>query len=254
MKAWVLHGTGDPQKAFALRDVPDPSPAADQVLIRCEGFGLNYADVMARKGLYRDAPPRPCVLGYEVVGRVEKCGEHASKDLLGKRVVAMTRFGGYAELAVTDHRALAVIPDALGIGEALALATQGSTAWYMAIINSSLRAGQRVLVHSAAGGVGQMLVMIAVHQGCEVFAIASGAEKMEFLRKLGAQHPIDRAKEDYAAHLARACSAFIVSMFPSMPLVDPVSKKTWPCLEAAGHWSSMAAPKGAAAAVAFSVP
>jgi len=158
---------------------------------------------MARKGLYRDAPPRPCVLGYEVVGHVTACGDGVPNDLLGNRVVAMTRFGGYAELAVTDHRAMAVIPDDLGIGEALSLATQGCTAWYMAMIASPLRVGQRVLVHSAAGGVGQILVMIALHHGCEVFAVASGAEKMGFLRALGAQHVIDRAKEGYAEHVAR---------------------------------------------------
>lgn len=171
------------------------------MLIRSEGFGLNFADVMARKGLYRDAPPPPCVIGYEVVGRVERCGPGVPAELLGQRVVGVTRFGGYAELAVTDHRAVVQVPDALGIGEALALATQGCTAWYMAMIAAPLRAGQRVLVHSAAGGVGQLLVQLAVHQGCEVFAVASGSEKMNFLKTIGAQHVIDRAQGDYARHV-----------------------------------------------------
>ena len=197
MKAWVLERHGTPERAFALRDLPDPEPAPGQVLIRSEGFGLNYADVMAVRGLYRDAPSPPCVLGYETVGRVEHCGAGAPHDLLGGRVTAMTRFGGYAEKVVTDHRAVAEIPEDLGIGEACALATQGCTAWYMSTMAAPLRSGQRVLIHSAAGGVGHLLVMIAVRRGCEVFAIASGEEKMSILRSLGAHHVIDRSRNDY---------------------------------------------------------
>lgn len=198
MKAWVLTSHGIPQRALVLRDLPDPRPRAGQVRIRVEGFGLNYADVMAVKGLYRDAPAPPCVLGYEVVGRVEALGEGVPGDLLGKRVVAMTRFGGYAELAVTDHRALSVIDEDMPLGEAAALATQGATAWYMARIACPLRPGQQVLVHSAAGGVGQLLVQLAVMAGCTVYAVASGAEKMAQLKRLGAHHAIDRSTGDYA--------------------------------------------------------
>ena len=199
MKAWVLERHHrDAQRAFALRERPDPVAGPGQVLIRSEGFGLNYADVMARKGLYRDAPPPPCVIGYETVGRVVKCGPGAAPEMVGKRVVAITRFGGYAEQVATDHRACAVVPDNMGLGEALALATQGCTAWYMATIGSPLREGQRVLIHSAAGGVGQLLVTIAVHAGSEVFAVASGKEKMDFLKGLGAHHVIDRSQGDYA--------------------------------------------------------
>jgi NADPH:quinone reductase-like Zn-dependent oxidoreductase len=203
MKAWVLRNYGEPRAALQLLEHPDPEPAEGQVLIRCEGFGVNYADVQAVKGLYRDAPPVPFVPGYEVVGRVERCGHGVPADLLGRRVVAMTRFGGYAELAVTDHRALAVIPDELPLGVATALATQGCTAWYMSMIARPLRKGQRVLVHGAAGGVGQLLVQIAVHQGCTVFAVASGADKMAYLRQLGAQHPIDRRTMDHAQEVRR---------------------------------------------------
>lgn len=201
MKAWQLTAHGDPTKVLALRDLPDPAPKTGEVLIRSEGFGLNYADVMAVKGLYRDAPPPPCIIGYETVGRVEQCGEGVPADLLGKRVLAMTRFGGYAELACTDHRAVAEIPEDMGLGEALAMATQGATAWYMAMVTAPLQTGHRVLVHSAAGGVGQLLTQIAVRQRCEVYAVASGAVKMDYLRSLGAQHVIDRGQGDYRDQL-----------------------------------------------------
>jgi len=203
MQAWTLTTHGEPHKAFAMREHPDPVPSRQQVLVACEGFGLNYADVMAAKGLYRDAPPLPSILGYEVVGRVEQCGSDVPPELMGKRVVAMTRFGGYAQKAVTDHRALAVIPDDVPLGEASALATQGCTAWYAAKLLCPLAPGQRVLVHSAAGGVGQLLVQLALHAGCEVYAVANGREKVDYLKSLGVQHIIDRGSGDYASAIRR---------------------------------------------------
>lgn len=203
MQVWQLTAHGSPGKALALRELPDPVPKSGQVLIRCEGFGLNFADVMAVKGLYRDAPSPPCVLGYEVVGRVEQCGDAVPQELLGLRVLAFTRFGGYAQLACTDHRAMAVIPDGMDLGTALAMATQGATAWYMAMVAAPVQQGHRVLVHSAAGGVGQLLVQIAVRQGCEVVAVAGGEDKLAYLKQLGAQYVIDRRTEDYAAAVRR---------------------------------------------------
>lgn len=207
MKAWTLTAHGDPKKVLALRDHPAPVPSENQVLIRCEGFGLNYADVMAVKGLYREAPPVPSIIGYEVVGRVEQCGAHVPSELKGKRVVAMTRFGGYAEQVVTDHRACAVIPEELPLGQAAAMATQGVTAWYSARMICPLQKGERVLIHSAAGGVGQLLVQLALESGCEVYGVAKGAAKMEFLRTLGVQHPIDRGRGDVAEQVNRTLGA-----------------------------------------------
>lgn len=202
MRTWTLQAHGDPRRVLALQDLLEPVPAAGQVLIKCEGFGLNYADVMAVKGLYREAPPLPSVLGYEVVGHVTSVGSGVPAELVGQRVVAMTRFGGFAEYAVTDHRAMAVIPKELPMGEAAAMATQGCTAWYAARILCPLRAGQRVLVHSAAGGVGHLLVQLAVRSGCTVFAVASGEKKMAYLKSLGAQHSIDRNKGDVHVQLS----------------------------------------------------
>lgn len=196
MRAWQLTAHGDPRKVLVLRELPDPVPENGQVLVRSEGFGLNYADVMAVRGLYRDAPPPPCVLGYETVGRVERCGAGVPPGLLGQRVVAMTRFGGHAELVCTDHRAVAVLPPGMDLGTAAAMATQGATAWWLATVAAPLRTGDRVLVHSAAGGVGHLLVQIAVHRACEVFAVASGAAKLDYLLGLGVRHVADRSTGD----------------------------------------------------------
>lgn len=197
MKAWTLVAHGKPERAFVLREHPDSQLQPNQVLIRVEGFGLNYADAMAARGLYREAPPLPSIIGYEVVGRVVSVGNDAPQGLQGKRVVAMTRFGGYAELAATDHRACAVIPEDLALGEALALATQGATAWYMAMVLCPLHAGERVLVHSAAGGVGQLLVQLAARAGCEVIAVVGNASKAQRAKELGAAQAIDRSAGDY---------------------------------------------------------
>ena len=201
MKAWTLTAHGDPRTVLRLQDHPDPTPSAHQVAIRSEGFGLNYADVMATKGLYRDAPPLPSILGYEVVGRVERIGADVPAHMLGKRVVAMCRFGGYGQVVVTDHRACAEVPEGMPLGECAALATQGSTAWYAAHMLCPLRPGQRVLVHSAAGGVGQFLVQLALKAGCEVYGIANGADKMAFLNTLGVHHPVDRSLGPYVAQV-----------------------------------------------------
>jgi NADPH:quinone reductase-like Zn-dependent oxidoreductase len=201
MKAWVLEKYGAPEKAFALKEVPDPVAHDGEVLIRSEGFGLNYADVMARKGLYREAPKPPCVVGYETVGTVIALGAGAPAGLLGKRVTAVCRFGGYAELVATDHRACTEIPAAMDVGTATAMTTQGCTAWYMSMIAWPLRKDMRVLIHSAAGGVGNLLVQIALSEGCEVFAVASGPQKMEALQQLGVQHVIDRSRSDHATEV-----------------------------------------------------
>src|SRR5690554_1920263 len=129
MKAVYLKKFGSPEEAFEIRETEIPTCAPDQVLIKVEAFGLNFADVLARKGMYAETPGTPCVIGYEVVGRVEAQGESVKGSFVGERVVALTRFGGYAEYAVTDYRAIGIIADEYPADKALALATQFTTAY-----------------------------------------------------------------------------------------------------------------------------
>ena len=168
-----------------------------QVLIEVEAFGLNFADVLARKGLYPEVPERPCIIGYEVVGKVVELGSKADKSLLSKRVVAMTRFGGYAQYAATDFRAVAPIADDYPAAKALALATQYSTAHVCMHEHMRLRPGDKVLVHAAAGGVGIALCQMALKASCTVFGTAGSPAKIEFLKKLGVHHPINYREKDY---------------------------------------------------------
>jgi NADPH2:quinone reductase len=203
MKAIVLVRHGAPRDAFALEERPAPEPGAGQVRIAVEAFGLNYADVSARQGTYQDAPPVPCVIGYEVVGRVDALGGGVGGIAVGQRVTALTRFGGYATSAVTDARALFPIPDDLDAGIAAAIPTQGGTAYFCAEEMVRLHPGDHVLVQAAAGGVGTFLVQLAKRRGCVVYGTAGSDDKLEYLRGLGVDHPINYRREDFAEAVRR---------------------------------------------------
>ncbi len=203
MKAHVLVRYGSPQEAFELRELPTPNPGAGQLRVAVEAFGLNYADVSARQGTYADAPPIPCVVGYEVVGRIDALGAGVSGLHVGQRVAALTRFGGYATAAVTDARTTVLIPEDMDVGVAAALPTQGCTAYFCAEEMVRLHSGDHVLVQAAAGGVGTLLVQLCKARGCVVYGTAGSDEKLDYLRGLGVDHPINYRREDFAAAVRR---------------------------------------------------
>lgn len=203
MKAVVLTQHGSAQEAFQIRELPDPEPGPGQLRIAVEAFGLNYADVSARQGTYQDAPPIPSVIGYEVVGRVDKLGAGIDGPAPGTRVAALTRFGGYATLALTDARAAATIPEDMDVGIAAALPTQGCTAYYCAEEMVRLYPGDHVLVQAAAGGVGTLLVQLAKRRGCVVYGTAGSDSKLDYLRNIGVDHPINYRSHDFAAEVRR---------------------------------------------------
>jgi NADPH:quinone reductase-like Zn-dependent oxidoreductase len=203
MKAVTLVRKGEADKAFEMREHPMPELQANEVMIKSEGFGLNFAEVMARRGLYREAPPMPCVIGYELVGTVESVGANVDQSWVGKRVVGFTRFGGYAEYVATDERAVVEIPAEMPIGEAVALAVQYCTAWYCACEKMNLFKGDHVLIHAAAGGVGTALVQIAKWKGCTVYGTASNPKKLEYLKSIGVDYPINYREKDYVTEVKR---------------------------------------------------
>lgn len=199
MKAAVLIRQGAASKAFEIREIPKPQPKSDEVLIKVAAFGLNFADVMARNGMYKEAPPLPCVLGYDVAGTVEAIGTGVTNIKNGDKVTALTRFGGYAEYVVTKSSAAAIIPAGLDGATAPALATQYITAYYAAAEAVNLFAGDKVLIQSGAGGVGTALIQFCKHKGCEIFSTAGSDEKLQYLKSLGVHHPINYNKEDFEA-------------------------------------------------------
>lgn len=196
MKAAVLVKKGTAKQAFEIQEVAKPKCVEGTVLIKVECFGLNYADVMARLGLYEAAPKMPCIVGYEVVGIVEEVASNGNTDLIGKRVVAFTRFGGYAQYAVTSEDAVAEIGD-MPAGEAAAIAVQYATAYYMSHDAINLHQGDRVMIHAGAGGVGTALIQLCKLKGCEVFSNAGSDEKLAYMTEHGADHVMNYRKEDY---------------------------------------------------------
>lgn len=200
-EAFVLTQLGHAKKAFHRQLIEVNLPQDGQVLIEAEAFGLNYADVMARLGLYREAPPMPCVLGYELVGKIIKVGECVSEDWIGKRVLAFTRFGAYARHVVTSIDAVHEITPTLSASAALPFATQGVTAYYMTHVLAPIQPQDKVLVHAAAGGVGSFLVQLAKLRGATVFANTSSDQKISYIRSLGADYIFNYKKAAYAAQL-----------------------------------------------------
>lgn len=195
MQACYLVRYGNAETAFEKRDLQLPATGRGQVRIAVEAFGLNFADVMARRGYYREAPPLPAVLGYEVVGRVDETGEDVNAFSKGQRVLAFTRFGGYASHALADHRTVIVIPENMDAGTAVALATQGCTAYFAANETVPVRAGEHVLVQAAAGGVGTLLVQLLKAKGAIVYGMVGSDEKIPLLKELGVDVPVNYRRE-----------------------------------------------------------
>jgi len=200
MKAIYLLKHGESTDCFEIRDTDKPAVEPGNVLIKVAASGINFADIMARRGLYHGAPPLPTILGYDVSGTVAEIGEGVSGLSIGDPVTAMTRFGGYAEYAVTQAEGVALLPDGYSFDRATSLTTQACTAVYCAEEVVRLYPGDRVLIQAAAGGVGRMLIQLAKYYGCEIFATAS-THKQDYLKDLGVDHPIDYLKEDFSTRI-----------------------------------------------------
>ncbi len=191
------------EKAFQFAENEDPKPGSDDVLVQVDAFGLNFADVMARKGIYNDCPPLPAVLGYESVGTVLEIGENVETVKVGDRVVAFTRFGSYAEKVVTPQLAVAKIPEEMSNGEAVAMATQYCTAWFSGFEAINVYPGEHVLIHAAAGGVGTALVQLLKWKKAIVYGTASSEEKLEYLNSIGVDFPINYKEKDFVEEIKK---------------------------------------------------
>jgi NADPH:quinone reductase-like Zn-dependent oxidoreductase len=192
-----------PPEVLEVRDGPDPVPGPGQVLIRTRAAGVNFADVAARLGFYPDAPPFPCVVGYEVAGTVERMGPDVEGGLApGSRVVALTRFGGYAEAVAVPAAQVFPLPDVVSFEEGAALPVNYLTAVLMLRHFGNLRGGDTVLVHAAAGGVGMAAIQLCRLSGATVIGTAS-ASKHAVLKEAGVAHAIDYRTLDFEAEVKR---------------------------------------------------
>jgi len=174
---------------LSLEDARDPVPSADEELVRVEAIGVNYADCIVRMGLYASAKEYvgwPITPGFEVAGTTSD----------GRRVLALTRFGGYATHVVVPKSQVFSLPRGFSMAEAAAFPAVNLTAYYALFELCKLRPGMSLLVHSAAGGVGSALVTMGKIAGCRVAGVVGGSHKIEHVRALGADRVIDKSKEN----------------------------------------------------------
>src|SRR6201999_1021851 len=205
MRALVIPSHGPPE-ILTVQQRPDPHPGPGEVLVRVHAAGINFADLMARSGLYPDAPKPPCVIGYEMAGDVEAVGAGVTEFEPGQRVLGGCRFGGYAELVATPVNTLLPLPDDWSYEEGAALPVVYATAYAALVRYGSLQAGERVLIQAAAGGVGVAATQIAKLIGAEIYGTAS-ASKHDAIRAVGVDHPIDYRAKDFAKEVRRIAGA-----------------------------------------------
>lgn len=196
MRAVVITEHGPPE-VLKVEQRPDPQPGRGEVLVDVKAAGINFADLMARVGLYPDAPKPPAVVGYEVAGVVAGVGEGVDGSPgIGQRVAAPVRFGGYAEQAVAKADGVVALPDALSFEEGAAIPINYSTAWEALIRLGNVQSGERVLIHAAAGGVGIAATQIAKRIGAEIWGTSSPG-KHEATRGFGVDHPVDYTRSGW---------------------------------------------------------
>jgi NADPH:quinone reductase-like Zn-dependent oxidoreductase len=201
MRQAVIPRHGDPG-VFEMRESPDPVPGEGQVRIRVRAAGINFADILARIGLYPDAPKPPVVVGYEVAGVVDAVGQSVTNPHEGDRVVALTRFGGYADCVIVPASQVYQFPDRLSDAEAAAVPVTYLTGALALYRMAALRSGETVLVHNAGGGLGVAATQLARLRRATVIGTAS-AGKHDALRSFGVEHAIDYRTRDVEAEVRR---------------------------------------------------
>lgn len=202
MKAVWIPKFGKPD-VLEVRTNEDPSPEPGQVRIRVRASGINFAEIMARQGLYRDAPPPPMVVGYEVSGVIDAVGDGVNDRSEGQRVLAVTRFGGYADTVCVDAWRCYVMPEQMSFEEGAALPVTYLTAYHMLFNVFRVRSGDHVLIHQAAGGVGTAASQLCRSVGGITSYGTASKAKHDYVRENGCDHPIDYHNVDYAEEVQR---------------------------------------------------
>ena len=202
MRALVITEHGGPE-VLKVEERPDPQPGPGEVRVAVKAAGINFADLLARMGLYEDAPKPPCVVGYEFAGDVETVGEGVTDFEPGQRVLGGCRFGGYAELVVTGASELLPLPDDWSYDEGAAFVVHYATAYAGVVRYGSLQPGEDVLLHAAAGGVGIASTQVARAAGAGTIYGTASASKHDVIRGLGVDHPIDYSTRDFRKEVRR---------------------------------------------------
>ncbi|MBD2891522.1 medium chain dehydrogenase/reductase family protein [Spirillospora sp. NPDC000708] len=206
----VLPGKVEPEE-LRIRHGAVPAPGPGQVVVRMEATGVSFAEQQMRRGRYYDQPAFPFVPGYDLVGTVQAAGRGVDPGLIGTRVAALTKVGGWASHVLLDAADTVPVPDGIGAAEAETLVVNGITAWQMLHRKARVRAGQTVLVHGANGGVGSVLVQLAQAAGAKVIGTAS-ARHHDLLREQGVA-PVDYRAGDVAAQVRALAPGGVDAVF-----------------------------------------
>ncbi len=196
MQAWQVHENGEPSEAMRLHEVDRPTPGEGQVLLKVRAANINFPDALLCRGHYQVRPPLPFTPGVEICGETED----------GRRVIANPAlpYGGFAEYAVADAAAVLPAPESLDDAEAAALHIGYQTGWFGLHRRAGLQAGDTLLVHAAAGGVGSAAVQLGKAADATVIGVVGGADKAAVARELGCDIVIDRRTEDVIAAVKEA--------------------------------------------------
>ena len=232
MKQVWIPRYGGPE-VLEIRETDLPAPGAGEVTVAVKAAGVNFADLLARKGLYRDAPRPPCVVGYEIAGVVEAAGAGVDPGWIGRKILAFTRFGGYSEKINLSPSGLFEKPENLTFEEAAALLVNYLTAYQLVVIMGGLRKGETVLIHNAGGGVGLAALQMARHVGAVTLGTAS-ASKHAFLKEQGLDHAIDYRSGDWEKEVRTLTRGRGVELILD-PMGGPYWKKNYRLLRPTGR-------------------
>ena len=220
MKQMVITKYGNTD-VLKIQERKDPKPSVGEVLINVKAIGVNFADILARKGLYPDAPKPPCVVGYEVSGIIEAAGKGVDSSIVGKSVLAITRFNGYSEKVCVSEKNVLTIPGSLDFERAAAIPVNYLTAYQLLYVMGGLKKGESVLIHNAGGGVGLAALDISLHLEATTYGTSS-VGKHSFLMERGLKHPIDYRNQDFLSSILSLTAGKGVEM-----VIDPIGGKNW---------------------------
>jgi NADPH:quinone reductase-like Zn-dependent oxidoreductase len=234
MKAAIITKFGAPN-VLKIQDWPEPTPQKGEVKIRVKAIGLNFADVLARLGLYPSIPVPPFIPGIEVSGIITKLGEGVRKWRRGDRVIAFTKLGGYAEYAIVKQDQLFPLPRRLNYEEGAAISVSYLTAYHALVTLGHLKRNEKLLIHAAAGGVGTAAIQIAKHIGADIFATASTFDKLEIAKNYGAQHLCNYLREDFSYFIRKRTEEYGVDVVLDS-IGGSVFNKGWKLLAPMGRY------------------
>ena len=241
MKSVIISKNGGPE-VFKLKDVTLDNPGAKEVLIKNEAIGLNYIDTYHRSGLY--PVELPSKIGIEGAGIIEKIGSEVTDFKIGDRVAyASMPIGSYSTHRIFPTQKLVRVPDEIDFKNVVTLMTKGFTVFYLLHKTYKVKAGETILFHAAAGGVGQIFCQWAKSLGCEVIGTVGSDEKIKIARSNGCDHVINYSKENFAEKVKEITNGL------GVPVVyDGVGKKTFDqsieCLKVRGMMVSFGNASG----------